>query len=119
MRRPSGAHIRKNRCVGKEKLTKASVGIFVDEGSATGYYYRGTIATRNRIRGIIRSIRVAAARAVTTGRIAATIGLSVLALVSKGHREGNCEGNRHKSTGSNSQPYGTAIEGSGLGYRLR
>jgi hypothetical protein len=117
MRRPSGAHIRKSLCVGKEKLTNASEGIFVDEGAATGCY-RGTIATRNRIRGIIRSVWVAGAGAVTIGLIAA-IRLSVLALVSERHREGDCEGNRHKSTGSNSQPYGTAVDGSGLGYRLR
>jgi len=102
--------------VGKEKLTIASVGIFVDEGVVADYY-RGTIATRNRIR--TRIVWVAIAGAVTAGLIATIIRLSVLALVSEGHREGDCEGDRYKSTDSNGQPYGTAIYGSGLGCRLQ
>jgi hypothetical protein len=87
--------------VRKEKLTIAPVGIFVDEGGVTRYY-RGTIATRNRIR--IRTVWVAIAGAVTAGRIATIRRLSVLALVSEGQREGDPEGNRYKSTGSNGQP---------------
>lgn len=117
MWRPSGAHIRKSLCAGKEKLTIASEGIFVDEGGVTGYY-RGTIAAGNRIR--TRVVWVAIASAVTAGLIATIIRrLTVLALVSEGQREGDCEGNRYKSADSNGQPYGAAIDGSGLGYRLR
>lgn len=102
MRRPSGTQIRnKKSCEEKEKLTSASEGIFVDEGGATGCY-RGTIATRNRIGGGVRVVRVATAGAVTTGVIDIA-GLSVLALM-EGQREGNCDSNRHKSTGGNSQP---------------
>lgn len=104
--------------VWEEKLTKASVGIVVNEGRVTGYY-RGTIATRNRIGGIFRIVWVATA-GTTPRLIAAIIRLSVVAaLVSEGHWEGDCEGNRHKSTDGNGQECGTAIDGSGLGYRLR
>jgi hypothetical protein len=100
MWRPPGAHIRKLRRK-KEELTKASEGIIVDEAGVAGYY-RGTIATRNRIRGILRIVRVAIAGAVAAG-IISTIRLRVLALM-EGQREGDCEGNRHKSTGGNGQP---------------
>lgn len=119
MWRPSGAHIRKSHCVGEEKLTKASVGIVVYERRVTGYY-RGTITTRNRIGDIFRIVWVATA-GTTPGLIAAIIRLSVVAaaLVSEGYREGDCESNRHKSTDGNGQECGTAIDGSGLGYRLR
>ncbi len=72
MWRPSGAHIRKRVCVEKEKLTKASEGIFVDEGGVTGCY-RGTIATRNRIRGIFGTCRIAVTWTVPTARVAAIV----------------------------------------------